>query len=139
MLTEIDLMNASPFCWVDLFGSGKVMIASGFGNWAGIFSKNGEDWYALGKSKEERRLAKLMIGDRIQAMAAADDFLRQTETAESAHKSKRWLRDPATDKQMEILKRFGYQDELGFGFTKYTASAHASFQFNRTLIERALS
>ena len=138
VLTEIDLMAASPFCWVDLFGSGKVMIASGFGNWAGIFSRNGEDWYALGKAKESRVLSKLVIGDRIQAMAAADDFLRQTETADAANKSRRWLKDPATEKQMELLKRCGYQDDLGFGFTKYTATGHLNFQWNRALIERAL-
>jgi hypothetical protein len=71
-------------------------------------------------------------------MSAADDFLRNYETAKSATKSKQWLNDPATDKQREILQKFDYDTSGLYSFTKYSAACHASFQFNRRLIERAL-
>ncbi len=138
-LTEFDLLNASPFRWVDLFGSGKAMLASGFEAWAGVFSPDFENWYAMGKLSTERTINRLLIGDKTQALAAADDFLRTFESSNSAKKSRRWLADPATQKQVEHLKRMGYSvDAMGFGFTKYTATAHMQFQWNRGLIERAM-
>ena len=139
VLTEVDLLNASPFRWVDLFGSGKVMIASGFDAWAGVFSPDGENWFALGKDKTSKILSRILIGDRMQALASADDFLRERETGDSANKSKRWLRDLATEKQQDLLRKAGYQlDTLDFRFTKYTAAAHLNFQWNRKQIEMAL-
>lgn len=141
-LTEMDILNASPFRWVDLFGSGKVMIATGFAAWVGIFSADGDTFHALGKQNGSYILHKLAFTDRLHAMVAADDFLREHETDSAARKSKRWLNDGASDKQIEILNRFGYgitPDMLGNScFTKYTASCHATFQFNRRVIEGAL-
>ncbi len=139
VMTELDLLNSSPFRWVDLFGSGKVMIASGFDAWAGVFSPDGENWHALGKEKESRTLQRVAIGDRIRALAAADDFLRERETGDSANKSKRWLRDSATQKQRELLRQVGYEvNDFDFNFTKYSAAAHLNFQWHRRQIEAAI-
>lgn len=141
-LTEMDILNASPFRYVDLFQSGRAMIATGFDAWGGVFSADGENWTALGKVKEERRIHRLADTGRVMAMAAADDFLREHETESAATKTKRWLDQPATPKQLELLNRFGYQaqaDLLGQSeWTKYAACAHAEFQFNRRMIEAAL-
>jgi superfamily II DNA or RNA helicase len=139
VLTEIDLLNSSPFRWVDLFGSGKVMLASGFEAWSGVFSPDGENWYALGKAKASKLLHKLMIGDRTQALAAADDFLRTNETTNSAQKSKRWLKDVASDKQKELLRKLGYEvGDYDYSFTKYSAANHLNFQWNRRQIEAVI-
>ncbi|KAF0234123.1 MAG: type III restriction enzyme res [Desulfovibrionaceae bacterium] len=141
-LTEMEILDASPFRYVDLFGSGRAMIAKGFDAWAGIFSPDGDTWHALGKTKAERRLHRIASSERIQAMAAADDFLRMHETDGAAKKTKRWLDEPATIKQVEMLARFGYtieQDLLGASnFTKYSAACHFEFQVQRALIEQAL-
>lgn len=141
-LTEMDILNASPFRYVDLFQSGRAMIATGFEAWAGVFSADGENWSALGKVKNERRVHLLAETGRVMAMAAADDFLREHETDGSAKKTKGWLDQPATGKQIELLNRFGYQaqvDLLGQSeWTKYAAACHAEFQFNRRMIETAL-
>jgi DNA repair protein RadD len=141
-LTEMDILNASPFRYVDLFRSGRAMIATGFEAWAGVFSADGESWAALGKVKNERRIHRLAETGRVMAMAAADDFLREHETDGSAKKTKGWLDQPATGKQIELLNRFGYQaqvDLLGQSdWTKYSACCHAEFQFNRRMIETAL-
>lgn len=139
-MTELDILNASPFRWVDLFGTDTCLMACGFTAWAGCFSPDrGETWVALGKLQDEKKVHPLAVTGRLQAMSMADDFLRNYETSAAAKKSKRWLDDPATEKQMEILGKFGY-DVAGPvpQFTKYTAAAHANFNFNKRLIERAL-
>lgn len=139
-LTELDILNASPFRWLDLFGTETCMMACGFAAWAGVFSPDhGETWIALGKLQDEKKVHPLAVTGRLQAMSAADDFLRNFETSATAKKSRRWLDDSATGKQLEILGKFGY-DVAGPmpGFTKYAAACHANFNFNKRLIERAL-
>ena len=142
-LTEIDLLDRSPFRWVDLFGSGKILVASGFGTWAAAICPNGNDtWHALGKAKDSRRVLSLGQYGKPQAVAAADDFLREHETGLAANKARSWMADPASTKQGELLQRAGYMVEFGpFGvanFTKLTATAHLNFQWNRTQIERII-
>lgn len=140
-LTELDILNASPFRYVDLFGSGRAMIASGFQAWAGVFSADGETWSALGKVKEEKSVHPLALGERLQCMCSADDFLREHETDGSIKKSQRWLDAPASPAQLQLLNRFGYAMDPGLGglaMTKYAASCHAQFQFDRRHIERAM-
>jgi superfamily II DNA or RNA helicase len=139
ILTEVDLLDSSPFRWVDLFGSGKAMLASGFAAWAGVFSPDGQNWFALGKEKESKMLTRIHIGDRLQALAAADDFLRERETSGNANKSRRWMKQPASDRQRELLTKVGYEmAPLDFNFTKYTAATHLNFQWHRRQIEAVL-
>ena len=136
-LTELDILNASPFQWVDVFGYGRLLVASGF-DAAFVASADGVGWYAMGKiNRQPVRL--LRVSDRRQAIAAADDFLRENETEGSAHKSKTWLKHPPSDKQREFLTRMGYQIQpVDFGWTKYSAACHLAFQWNRKPIERLL-
>ena len=140
-LAEMDLLNASPFRYCDLFGTDRILMASGFEAWAGVFSPDGETWYALGKERRSN-VEIITITSRLAAIAAADDYLRLHETDSTARKTKRWLDDPATDKQISILNQFGYSieaDLLGHtNFTKYSAACHANFQFARRDIEAAL-
>lgn len=142
-MTELDIMSASPFRWHDLFGNDLCLIANGFDAWAGIFSPDGGDtWHALGRNDKDRRVHRLAVTGRLQAMAMADDFLRAYETEKASRKSRRWLDEPATDKQLDVLRRYGYDvksDLIGSSnFTKYSAACHASFQFHRQAIEHAI-
>lgn len=138
-LTEVDLLNASPFRWVDLFGSGRVLVASGFEAFGLVASKDGDVWHGLGKRRERRNIEHLAVGSLTMAIAAADDYLRNYETEDAAHKSKRWLKDPASAKQLDLLSRAGYQvNSFDFQFTKGTAMAHLNFAWNRGQIERAI-
>ena len=137
-MMEVDILNASPFKWIDLFGTSKVMIASGFECWCAVISPDGEHWSALGKLKEERFVHRLQLGERIPCLAAADDFLRLNESDNAAKKNKAWLNHPATEKQMEYLYRFGYGAESQFAFTKYSAVCTMNFFFNQNLIEREI-
>jgi hypothetical protein len=142
-LVEFDLVAQSPFRWVSLFDSDSIMFASGFAGWAGVFSiDGGETWTALGKLSLEKPIHKLAVSGRIQALAAADDWMRKIETDGAAKKSRSWLSDPATPKQLGLLRSLGYDvpaDPLGNSqYTKYSASCHTNFSFNRHSIEKAL-
>ena len=129
VMSEIDLLKRSSFRWCDLFGDDAALMANGFSAWAGVFFLNGR-WYAVGAAKgiEPRLLA---IGERMVCLAAADDWLNEHESDESAHKTRRWLSQPPTDRQLAYLPADYRHD---FGLTRYQASALLSFQFNRNAI-----
>jgi DNA repair protein RadD len=136
-LTEIDLLNRSPFRWCDLFGDDHALIASGFDAWGGVFF-DGSHWHAVGRPKQGR-LRHLAVGERPQVLAAADDFLRQVESTDAASKSRGWLSQPASLKQQELLRRAGYPDaSLDFGLSKYAANCHLNFAWSRDAIKAAV-
>jgi DNA repair protein RadD len=130
VMTEIDLLSKSNFSWVDLFGQDDTLIATGFESWAGLFAADG-CWYAIGGAPKERPRV-LARGERLIALAAADDWLNGHESASAAFKSKRWLKEAPSEKQLSLLPETIRGD---FGLTRYQASAHLSFQFNRAAIQ----
>ena len=73
----------------------------------------------------------LAMGERTVCLAAADDWLNEHESDESAHKTRRWLNQPPTDRQLAFLPPEYRQD---FGLTRYQASALLAFRFNRDAI-----
>lgn len=130
IMSEIDLLKRSSFQWCDLFGDDAALMANGFHAWGGIFFMAGR-WHAVG-GKQRERAHLLAIGERSVCLAAADDWLNEHETDESAHKSRSWLRQPPTDKQLAYLP----QDRRGdYSLTRYQASALITFQFNRNAIK----
>ena len=106
-------------------------MATGFSAWGGVFFLSGR-WHAIGGGKALRpRL--LAVGDRTVCMAQADDWLNDRESADSAHKTRRWLNESPTEKQLGYLPESMRTD---FGMTRYQASALLSFQFNKNAIQR---
>ncbi|EKM6406033.1 DEAD/DEAH box helicase [Pseudomonas aeruginosa] len=131
VMTEIDLLKRSNFRWCDLFGCDDALMATGFGAWGGIFFLNGR-WHAVGGGKDlQPRL--LAVGDRTVCMAKADDWLNDNESLDTAHKTRRWLNEPPTEKQLRYLPPALRAD---FGLTRYQASALLAFQFNKSSIQR---
>lgn len=131
VMSEIDLLKRSNFRWCDLFGSDDALMATGFNAWGGIFFLNGR-WHAVGGG-QGMRTHLLAVGERTVCMAKADDWLNDHESADSAHKTRRWLNEPPTPKQLQYLPQALRAD---FGMTRYQASALLSFQFNKTSIQR---
>jgi hypothetical protein len=128
-MSEIDLLERSSFRWSDLFGDDAALIANGFTAWGGVFFYQGR-WYGIGGGqKQPPRL--LAVGERTVCLAAADDWLNTHESDETAHKSRRWLNQPPTQKQLAHLPDAYRQD---FGLTRYQASALLTFRFNRAAI-----
>jgi len=131
VMTEIDLLQRSSFRWCDLFGDDAALVASGFHAWGGVFFLNGR-WYGIGGL--QRQYPRLLaVGERTVCLAAADDWLNQNESDETAHKSRRWLNQPPTEKQLALLSAEYRQD---FNLTRYQASALLVFQFNRVPIRK---
>jgi DNA repair protein RadD len=129
VMSEIDLLKRSSFSWCDLFGDDAALVACGFHAWAGVFLLDGR-WYGVGGLKQQHpRL--IAIGERIVCLAAADDWLNENETDESAYKSRGWLKLPPTEKQLALLPASCRQD---YSLTRYHASALITFLFNRTAI-----
>ncbi len=131
VLTEIDLLKRSSFAWEDLFDDESALMASGFNAWGGVFFLEGR-WHAVGGAKTERTRL-LGVGERTVCLAQADDWLNTHETDESAFKSRRWLSQTPTEKQLQYLSPQQRQD---YGLTRYRASALITFLFNRRDIRR---
>ena len=131
VMSEIDLLKRSSFAWVDLFGDDAALMANGFNAWGGIFFLEGQ-WYAVGGGKgQATRL--LSIGERAVCLAQADDWLNTHETDESAFKSRGWLHQPPTAKQLHYLPAALQSD---YGLTRYRASALITFGFNKREIQK---
>ena len=129
IMSEIDLLKRSSFRWCDLFGDDAALIASGFNAWGGVFFLNGR-WYGIG-GLQKQRPHLLAIGERTICLAAANDWLNEHESDETAHKTRRWLNQSPTDRQLAFLPTEYRQD---FGLTRYQASALLAFRFNRDAI-----
>jgi len=131
VMSEIDLLKRSNFRWCDLFGMDDTLMATGFNAWGGVFYLSGR-WYSVGGAKGLRPHL-LAVGDRTVCLAKADDWLNEHESEDSAHKSRHWLKQPATDKQLQYLPP---EMRTDFGLSRYQASVLMSFQFNKRAIQR---
>ena len=128
-MMEINLLNRSSFEWVNLFADHSAFISAGFDAWGGVFFYQGH-WYSIGGKKGVNPKV-LSVGKHINALAAADDWLNQNETEDAAHKTKAWLTEEPTEKQISILEN---HLKLDFNLTRYEASAHITFKLNKQKI-----
>jgi len=129
LMTEIDLLKRSSFEWVDIFGTEDALLATGFSAWGGVFWLDGL-WYGVGGARGVQPQL-LGIGERSVCLAQADDWLNDHETDESAFKTRAWLNQPATEKQLQYLTPAARSD---YGLTRYKASALMTFGFNKRAI-----
>jgi superfamily II DNA or RNA helicase len=134
LMTEIDLLKRSSFEWVDLFGTEDALLATGFSAWGGVFWLDGL-WYGVGGARGVQPQL-LGIGERSVCLAQADDWLNDHETDESAFKTRAWLNQPATEKQLKYLSPAARSD---FGLTRYKASALMTFGFNKRPIRQLIT
>jgi DNA repair protein RadD len=131
-MTEVHLMDMSPYRWQDLF-DGAVVMANGLTAWACLVNYN-DKWYVCGRAEGAAARLIYATDDKVTALASADDFLRQAGDKDASRKTKRWLSEPATDKQLQLLDLTGMQ----FGMTKYLASCLITWKFNERDIKRIL-
>jgi len=132
-MMEINLLAHSNFEWVDLFNDEASYICSGFDAWAGVF-RSGSKWYAFGGTSRGR-VNLLGQGSRIVCFASADDWINEHETEETAHKSKQWLHEPPTEKQVSALAP---ESKLDFNLTRYQASALITFSIHKGEIKKLI-
>ena len=108
-------------------------MASGFNAFAGVFFLN-DSWNAIGGS-EVFGIKIIAKGSKQICLAKADDFLNEYETYENAYKSKKWLNEPASVKQLNLLPQIYRSD---FGITKYKEANLLKFHFNKSAIKSLL-
>ena len=132
VMSEIDLLKRSNFEWIDIKNNGACYMASGFEAWGCVLFKNG-DWVAVGGHKRQPA-HPLARGDKQICLAAADDWLNSHETESAAHKTRGWLNQSPTDKQMQYLP--DYQHD--YSLTRYKASVLMTAKFNRNAILKAV-
>ena len=133
VMTEIHLMELSPFRWQDMF-DGAVTMAHGMDAWACLVDHDGM-WHAIGGRRDISAKLLIQTQDKLQALASADDFLRENGDREAAKKTKRWLSQPASEKQLSML---GLAHSIMFGMTKYLACCLITWKLNEPRIQRII-
>jgi hypothetical protein len=134
-MSEYDLMQVSPFMWIDPFGKGSVMMAGGFNGFCLVAKLNDQFWVAFVKPANGR-VRVVSIGEKVHAMAASDDFLREIEESSAANKNKRWLSQGASDKQKQLLRAQGIEvSPMDFSWTKYRANCTLNYFWNKKVID----
>lgn len=132
-MIEVELIKASPYRWVDIWEDDSILVATAFDSWALAIWFYGQ-WHALGGTKGVG-IRHLAMGERHLAVAAADDYLREHGDKNSAAKSKRWLNQPATDKQLAFL---GLDRMSSLGLNSYAAACKLTWKFNQNGIQARL-
>jgi hypothetical protein len=132
-MVEVDLLNASPFRYVDLWDDGSSLMASAFETWALVIFFQG-CWHALGGSDEDG-VRHMFAGDKLMSLAQADDFLRLHGDKNAAAKTKTWMNLPPTNKQLQFL---GIPSIHAFGLNRYTAACKITWQFSHGAIRKKL-
>ena len=132
-MTEVELLDASPFQWESLF-DGLVLVANGMQAWASVISFGGNFW-AVG-AVEGQRVQKLDVSDdKILAISSADDFLRTNGDTSLCRKTRSWLNLPPTQKQIEMLGKGASM----FNMNRYRASCLLTWQFNENKIRTKIT
>ena len=132
-MVEVDLLNASPFRYVDLWDDGSSLMACAFETWALVIWFRGQ-WHAIGGSDGDG-VKYLAAGEKVLALAQADDWLRERGDKKAAAKSKTWLNLPATDKQLQYL---GIPKFEALGLNRYTAACKLTWKFSERVIRAKL-
>jgi hypothetical protein len=113
---------------------GAVTMAHGIDAWACLIDHEGM-WHAVGGRRETSVNLLNQSKDKLQALASADDFLREHGNREAAKKTKRWLTQPASEKQLSML---GLAQGIFFGMTKYLACCLITWKLNEPRIQRII-
>ena len=136
-MTEVDLLDRSPFRWTDIFGTGKCISATGFKGFAMVIDIDDLSCGLVKRSGGKLRM--ISIGTKKQAIASADDFLREIEDTNSAKKGRRWLNEKISDKQRAMLK---YHDipvsGFDFSWTKYKAACYLNYLWNKGNVDNMI-
>lgn len=132
-MTEVELLDASPFMWESLF-DGLVLVANGMQAWAAVISFGGNFW-AVG-AVEGQRVQKIDVSDdKILAISSADDFLRSNGDTSLCRKTRSWLNLPPTAKQLQLL---GSSASM-FNMNRYRASCLLTWNFNENKIRTRIT
>ena len=133
-MTEVDLIDRSPFRWLDLFENEICMMASGFNGFGLVAHLDGISVCVV--KRDKGRVRVISVGTKEQTIAAADDFLRGIEDSDGAKKGKRWLGQAVSPKQREALARHNvFIRPMDFSWNKYKAACWLNYLWNKKAID----
>ena len=136
-MAEIDLLEHANFSFTKL--DDETLLTSGFNSWAYVCRK-GDVWIAVGGRQEREyntnpwisneplpdiRTRVIYQGGKLEAIAAANDFLSLYEKQETAMKNARWRNEKPTEKQLDLIP-LGYRTNNGL--TRGDASAIITYK-----------
>lgn len=140
-MTEISLLDASPFRWENFF-DGRVTVCNAGDAWSAIVNYDTRWWVIAGR-REDNLYKSSMIGDTDDycvALATADDYMRQYGDTERSHKAKRWMRQKPTAKQGDFLQKKGYSFGDVIAMNRYRAACAMTWELHSAGIKaRVLS
>ena len=131
-MAEIELLQQVNFHFTEF--EDDSLLASGFNSWAYVHRK-GDVWFAVGGKQERIYTASTWVdsepmpdiptrviyqGEKLEAIAAANDFLSLYEKEETAMKSAKWRDEKPTERQLNIIPLSYKADE---SLTRGDASA----------------
>ena len=132
-MLEIDLLRKSEFEWTDLKMRNGAIIAAGFNSWCCVF-RQGDIWVATGgdikkASEVEYDIPRKVIyqGGKLEAIAAANDFLYRFENESTARRTAGWRECPPSENQLKWLPE-SYKNDCSL--TKGDASNYLAFRFD---------
>lgn len=134
-MQEIQILQTSHFLWCDPFHTDNTLVAVGFKAWATVLISPRGFWQAVGGVTGSKQVHSLASGDKSVCLSAANDWLNLHETEDSAHKTRRWLYEQATPKQLQYLPS---QYQHDYSLTRYEASALMTLRFNQRAIKQAV-
>lgn len=133
VMSEIDILQDSPFKY-ESFYDGRVMLCFGFTYWAAVIHYQDNRFYAIGAeaNNEKATSYKLHVlnssDNYLMALQSADDYMRTKGNKTDARRVARWLYEPPTLKQLQILNN----NEGIISMSKYRASCGIQFKFYGT-------
>ena len=115
-MAEVDLLERVNFHFTEF--EDDSLLASGFNSWAYVHRK-GDLWFAVGGKQERIYTAAstwtnnepipdiptrvIYQGQKLEAIAAANDFLSLYEKQETAMKTAGWRNQRPTERQLNII------------------------------------
>lgn len=138
VMTEIDIMEASPFRWENFFDD-KVTICTAIDAWCAlVFYQN--RWVAIGCVKGNG--GSRVIGDAadyLSVLATADDFMRVHGDTDMGNKTKAWQRRQVTGKQTINLQKLGWGVGDIMPMTSYRAACALTWGWNEKRIKHLVT
>ena len=134
VMTEIELFAQSPFAGEELW-PGVAYVCTAFEAWAAVVNFKGE-WFTVGGSKEGGVKALSARTEKLIALAAGDDHMRKHGSVSDSGKTKQWLSQPATEKQVSALKLPNMM--AAAGLTRYRAACLLTWRWSEGMIRRKI-
>lgn len=143
VMSEVDILQDSPFKY-ESFYDGRVMVCFGFSYWAAVVHFEDMRYYAIGaeandENKTNYRIHILNSSDNyLIALQSADDFMRCKSNKTDAKRVAKWIYEPPTPKQLEILCEGPFNPAMSISMSKYRASCGIQFKFYSKQIQSVI-